>query len=77
MFTEKYLNGIIPTLNMIEDDFVLLALVTQELVAYNTALEKVKIRDGIKYILNISRLGNQYIQNQKPWILIKGSADEK
>lgn len=58
------------------EDFTLLALVTRELQAYNTALEKGKLKDGIKYMLNISRHGNQYMQNMKPWVLIKGSDEE-
>ena len=36
-----------------------------------------RIRDGIKHILNISHLGNVYIQANQPWKLVKGSADEK
>ena len=63
------------TLN--DEDYTLLALVTRELVAYNRALEKAKLKDGIKYTLNISRHGNQYMQNAKPWVLMKGSDSEK
>lgn len=63
------------TLN--DDDYILLALVSRELVAYNKALEKAKLKDGIKFMLNISRHGNQYMQNMKPWVLIKGSDSEK
>jgi len=36
-----------------------------------------RIRDGIRFILNISRLGNAHIQANQPWKLVKGSADEK
>ena len=63
------------TLN--DDDYALLALVNRELTAYNSALEKAKLKDGIKYMLNISRHGNQYMQGMKPWVLIKGSDSEK
>lgn len=59
------------------EEFTLLALLTRELRAYNDALEKGKLRDGIKYILNVSRHGNQYMQGQKPWVLVKGSNEEK
>jgi methionyl-tRNA synthetase len=30
-----------------------------------------RLRDGLKHILNISRLGNAYIQANKPWTLVK------
>lgn len=59
------------------EEFTLLALLTKELHAFNSALEKGKLRDGIKYILNVSRHGNQYMQVQKPWVLVKGSNEEK
>ncbi len=35
-----------------------------------------RIRDGIRHILNISRLGNVYIQANKPWKLVKGTPEE-
>ena len=35
------------------------------------------MRDGLKIVLNISKLGNQYIQANKPWVLIKGNDDER
>lgn len=36
-----------------------------------------RIRDGIRCILNISHLGNGHIQANRPWKLVKGSADDK
>jgi len=39
--------------------------------------EQKRLRDGIRNILNISRIGNQYMQAKKPWVLIKGSDEEK
>jgi methionyl-tRNA synthetase len=38
-------------------------------------LEKCKEREAISQILNISRIGNQLMQAEKPWKLIK-STDE-
>lgn len=76
-FTENFFQCIIPKMTLTTEDFTLLALVTRELQAYNIALEKGKLKDGIKYMLNISRHGNQYMQNMKPWVLIKGSDEEK
>lgn len=35
------------------------------------------MRDALKVILNISRHGNQYMQSNKPWVLIKGTDAEK
>lgn len=36
-----------------------------------------RLRDSIRNILSISRLGNQYMQANKPWVLVKGSESEK
>ncbi|XP_067883826.1 methionine--tRNA ligase, cytoplasmic-like, partial [Heterodontus francisci] len=49
-----------------------------ELQQYNRNLERVRIRDALRCILNVSRYGNQYIQINEPWKLIKGAeADRK
>lgn len=64
-------------MNLTSEDYSLLALITQELRSYNVAVERGKLRDGIKYMLNISRHGNQYMQNQHPWVLVKGTPEEK
>ena len=45
---------------------------------FNTAFTNFfRLRDGLKVVLNISKLGNQYIQANKPWVLVKGSEDER
>lgn len=36
-----------------------------------------RLRDSIRNIMSISRLGNQFMQSNKPWVLVKGSADDK
>lgn len=36
-----------------------------------------RLRDGIRNILSISRLGNQYIQATKPWELVKKTEADK
>lgn len=61
----------------IEEDFTFLAHCTREFKGYISSLEKAKLRDGIRYILAISRLGNQYIQSTQPWVLVKGTDEQK
>ena len=36
-----------------------------------------RLRDGLKVVLIISKLGNQYIQANKPWVLVKGNEDDR
>ncbi|XP_065221713.1 methionine--tRNA ligase, cytoplasmic isoform X2 [Planococcus citri] len=77
VFDEKFFNSVIPPMNMVKEDYVLLASVTREIRGYHSVLENGKLRDGIKYMLNISRHGNIYMQTLKPWVLIKGNDEEK
>ena len=36
-----------------------------------------RLRDGLKVVLNISKLGNQYVQANKAWVLVKGNEEER
>lgn len=60
-----------------EEDFIFLALCTREYKGYVTSLQKGRLRDGIRYILSMSRHGNQYMQSNQPWVLLKGSSIQK
>ena len=77
MFAEKNFAGQVPDMSPEKTEWTLLASITRELKAYITALEGSKLRDGIRHILNISRLGNQYMQMLQPWVLLKGSNVER
>ncbi|VEN61377.1 unnamed protein product [Callosobruchus maculatus] len=77
VFAKNNFNGVIPQLAPTEEDYKLLALCTREYAAYMTALEKCRLRDGIRHILAISRHGNQYMQSNQPWVLAKGTEEER
>ncbi|XP_077339727.1 methionine--tRNA ligase, cytoplasmic isoform X1 [Lithobates pipiens] len=77
MFVQKFFNGQVPQIELLPEDKRLLAHVTAELQQYNQLLEKVRIRDALRCILNISRHGNQYIQVNEPWKCIKGTQQEQ
>ncbi|XP_019636662.1 PREDICTED: methionine--tRNA ligase, cytoplasmic-like [Branchiostoma belcheri] len=77
MFVSNFFQGVMPAVEVTEEDGQLLAQINRELQAFLQCLEKVRLREGLVRILNISRLGNQYIQAQKPWVLVKGSPAEK
>lgn len=77
MFLKNSFDSIMPALKLTDEDHKLIAHVDQELQEYTQNLENIKLRDGLKFILNISRHGNQYIQANKPWVLVKGNQQEK
>eukprot|EP00731_Ephydatia_muelleri_P037950 Em0608g3a len=71
-FIKRNFEGIVPTVDISDQEVHLLWAVTKELKAYIAGLESVRLRDGIKNILAISHLGNSYLQANQPWLLIKG-----
>ncbi|KAF7664575.1 hypothetical protein LDENG_00169560 [Lucifuga dentata] len=77
MFVSKFFDGYVPVMELQQEDKKLLAQVGWELHQYIQLMDKVKIRDGLKHILNISRHGNQYIQVNEPWKKIKGGDAER
>ncbi|XP_066291489.1 methionine--tRNA ligase, cytoplasmic-like [Branchiostoma lanceolatum] len=76
-FVVNNFHGTIPTMDLEEPDIEMLAQVNRELQMYNFNMERVRLRDGLTTILNISRLGNQYIQANKPWVLLKGTEQDR
>ena len=77
VFAEKNFNSTISTIAATEDEYHVLALINREIHDYVQAMEKAKLRDGLRHVLAISRHGNQYLQVQQPWVLLKGSDDQK
>ncbi|KAL2091441.1 hypothetical protein ACEWY4_013704 [Coilia grayii] len=77
MFVSKFFEGVVPQVTLQEEDKRLLAQVGWELKQYIQLLDKVRIRDALKCILNISRHGNQYIQVNEPWKKIKGGDTDR
>ncbi len=76
-FCEKNMNATVPAIQLGDDELKIIARINQELKEYERNLERVRLREGISNILNISRVGNQYMQSKKPWALVKGTDEEK
>ncbi|CAF1063255.1 unnamed protein product [Adineta steineri] len=54
-------------------DRLFVAQITNELNAYLEAMEKTRLRDGLKCVLRMSRYGNKFLQMKEPWKKCKGS----
>ncbi|XP_037073303.1 LOW QUALITY PROTEIN: methionine--tRNA ligase, cytoplasmic-like [Pollicipes pollicipes] len=76
-FCQRCFGGVLPELEMGPDERQLIGQVARELRRYLALLEEVKLRDAIRHIFNISRRGNQYMQASQPWVLVKGSPEER
>lgn len=75
-FVDKNFSGKLDHYETTEEDEKYLDEVGRNLNAYIERLERVLLRDGLKPILAISRLGNQLIQANKPWLLIKSEQEK-
>ena len=72
MFLVKFFNSTVPSMkNLQPDDVTFLAQVNNILGDYIAHMENCRLREGIRSLLGISRLGNGYLQAQKPWVLYK------
>ncbi|XP_063587843.1 methionine--tRNA ligase, cytoplasmic-like [Penaeus indicus] len=76
-FVFKFFEAAIPEAKPDESDFMLMAAVNQELKHYTTALANNRQRDGLRAILSITKIGNQYIQEHEPYKLIKPNRTEE
>ncbi|KAJ7385494.1 hypothetical protein OS493_015064 [Desmophyllum pertusum] len=73
MFVHNNYGGEIPAMELTEEDKNFIVLINKELKTYIDDLEKMRLKD----VLNMSKYGNQYIQSNKPWVLVKGSEAER
>ncbi|XP_045487327.1 methionine--tRNA ligase, cytoplasmic isoform X1 [Pieris rapae] len=76
-FCANTFKGKIPEMSFSNTDYVLFALVNREVVAYVQNMEKGRLREALRHVMSVSRLGNQHMQSEQPWVLLKGSPEEK
>ncbi|KAJ0170340.1 hypothetical protein K1T71_014268 [Dendrolimus kikuchii] len=76
-FCSNTFKGRVPDLTLTQSDYELMALVNREIIAYVQHMEKGRLREALRHVLSISRLGNQHMQSEQPWVLLKGSDDDK
>jgi methionyl-tRNA synthetase len=57
--------------DLLEVDTKLIADVNAEMKVFESLMEQRKLRDGLKSVMAIARLGNGYLQATKPWDLVK------
>ncbi len=58
-------------------DTAFVAAVNSLLQQYNSAMTGVHLKTGLKLVMEISAEGNKYMQDTKPWDLMKGGAPER
>jgi len=69
-FVKSKFAGIIPEAGpLTAEESAFVAETDSKVKQYITALEHVKIKDGLKLVMLISSSGNEFMQRQKPWVL--------
>jgi len=76
-FTKDNFGSKVPEMNLNNEDWEVVARVNQELTAYISHLEDAREREAITAVFNVSRLGNQLMQHNTPWKLVKGCSEDK
>lgn len=76
-FVFKFFKSAIPEAHPTESDYQVMAAINVELEQYYSAMCANRQRDGLKSILAITKIGNQYIQENEPYKLIKPDRTEE
>lgn len=72
VLTEKYFGGTVPEVTKLaEYDKVSLAEIGKIKAAVEESLENFRFREALKNAMDLARLGNKYLADTEPWILIK------
>ncbi|EAY30409.1 methionine--tRNA ligase [Microscilla marina] len=71
--THKYYGGVVPPLNdnLTEDDQALIDALAAYPKKIGKAIEEYKFREALAQVMDLSRMGNQYLQKTSPWLLYK------
>ncbi len=76
-FVKDRLGGVIPALpgagpeSLTAADREFVAAVDAQIVAYRRAMDKVRLREGLKCFMDLSMAANKYSQDMKAWDLLK------
>ncbi|CAD6191869.1 unnamed protein product [Caenorhabditis auriculariae] len=76
-FLSNNFGGVVPEINLTDEDLELLQGVKEDSDEWDSLFDAVRLKDAVKSVLNVSRRGNQYMQAQTPWVLAKGTPEEK
>jgi methionyl-tRNA synthetase len=70
-FMKKFFDNTVPEPKLEEKDKVFLKEIKEESEKLSTMLNEVEIKESLKQIMHISKLGNQYFQEKEPWKKMK------
>jgi methionyl-tRNA synthetase len=72
VLTQKYYNGIIPQPGeLTETDKDALAQISAIKAEVEKSINQYRFREALKYAMDLARLGNKYLADAEPWIVVK------
>jgi methionyl-tRNA synthetase len=72
VLTNKYYNGIVPQKNALsETDLKTLKELQNAPQKIGSSIERYRFREALSELMNVARLGNQYLAEEEPWKTIK------
>lgn len=69
-FVKEKFEGVVPSLTIGDRERLLFSQIDEEIASYCLALEKISLREGLKKVLSIAHIANQYFQDEQPWTLL-------
>ncbi|MCK4661961.1 MAG: methionine--tRNA ligase [Bacteroidales bacterium] len=77
VLTQKYYNGKVPEISELNDyDKEVLSEISKIKNKVEISIENYRFREALKEAMNLARLGNKYLADTEPWILIKTDKDK-
>ncbi|KHJ83940.1 hypothetical protein OESDEN_16352 [Oesophagostomum dentatum] len=76
-FLANNFGSVVPEMHLNDVDLELLAGIQEDSIEWDQQMDAVREKDAVRTVLAMSRRGNQYMQSQQPWVLIKGSEEDK
>ncbi len=70
-FIQKNFDGVVPSATLTEEDLEVFSAGKRCAEEYKTLLWDVRLRDGLRKVLELSDTGNRYFQGREPWKAIK------
>lgn len=73
-FVNRFYDGVVPLVKLEKTDKHFLKEVQEAEDRAKQLFEEIKLKDALKEVMAISKLGNQYFQQQEPWKVMKTDA---
>ncbi len=75
VLTHKYYEGKVPVASeYTKNDILLLEEISKFPAKISASIEQYRFREALSELMNLARLGNKYLADNEPWVLIKTDA---